>query len=171
MLNHAIIQIRSKIPVRMNAPRHPRTWPPMEICLNCATTHGSARGTSKPPTFEPELKMPVARARSRFGNHSAVVLMAAGKFPPSPNPSIIRAIKNPVTLLASECPIEASPQNPQARANPRRNPMTSIKRPTTSKLNAYAALKHMVIYQYWPASQPISFCSSGARFPKTPRSI
>ena len=31
------------------------------------------------PTFEPELKMPVANARSRRGNHSATVLIAAGK--------------------------------------------------------------------------------------------
>ena len=31
------------------------------------------------PTLAPELKMPVARERSRWGNHSAMVLMAAGE--------------------------------------------------------------------------------------------
>ena len=36
-------------------------------------------GVSNAPTFVPELKMPVASARSFFGNHSAVALMAAGK--------------------------------------------------------------------------------------------
>ena len=37
--------------------------------------------------WSPALKMPVASARSFFGNHSATVLMAAGKFPASPSPS------------------------------------------------------------------------------------
>ena len=38
-------------------------------------------GAMTAPMFAPALKIPVARARSRRGNHSATVLMAAGKFP------------------------------------------------------------------------------------------
>ena len=53
------------------------------------------------PMFEPELKMPVANARSRRGNHSATVLIAAGKFPASPSPSANRATANPATLPTS----------------------------------------------------------------------
>ena len=39
------------------------------------------RASSSAPTLVPELKMPVARARSFFGNHSATVLIEAGKLP------------------------------------------------------------------------------------------
>ena len=42
------------------------------------------------PQLEPLLKMPVARARSRLGNHSATVLMEAGKLPASPMPKALR---------------------------------------------------------------------------------
>ena len=42
------------------------------------------------PKLEPLLKMPVARARSRLGNHSATVLMEAGKLPASPMPKALR---------------------------------------------------------------------------------
>ena len=49
------------------------------------------------PTLVPELKIPVASARSRFGNHSATLLMAAGKLPPSPSPSAKRAAMKPAT--------------------------------------------------------------------------
>jgi hypothetical protein len=41
-------------------------------------------------TLVPALKIPVANARSRLGNHSATDLMAAGKLPDSPKPSIPR---------------------------------------------------------------------------------
>ncbi len=40
---------------------------------------GTASGAMMAPMFEPELKMPVANARSRRGNHSATVLMRRGK--------------------------------------------------------------------------------------------
>ena len=49
------------------------------------------------PTFVPELKIPVASARSRFGNHSATALIEAGKLPASPSPSANRARLNPAT--------------------------------------------------------------------------
>ena len=45
----------------------------------------------------PELKSPVANARSFAGNHSAVALIAAGKLPASPIPSAKRAAMNPAT--------------------------------------------------------------------------
>jgi len=62
------------------------------------------------PMFEPALKMPVARARSRFGNHSATVLIAAGKFPASPRPNRKRAIPNPTALRTSAWLIAAALQ-------------------------------------------------------------
>ena len=64
-------------PTMTNAPCHP----------NCFAIQGTVRGARMAPTLAPELKIPVASDRSRLGNHSAVVLIAAGKFPDSPNPS------------------------------------------------------------------------------------
>jgi hypothetical protein len=58
---------------------------------------GTTAGVSSAPMLVPELKIPVANARSRFGNHSATTLMAAGKFPASPRPSTKRAAMNPAT--------------------------------------------------------------------------
>ena len=69
--------------------------------------HGMTRGAPTAPTSEPELKIPVARARSFFGNHSATVLIAAGKFPASVMPSANRATPNPSTEPASACAIDA----------------------------------------------------------------
>ena len=51
-------------------------------------------GARMAPTFAPELKMPVASERSLWGNHSAVVLRAAGKLPDSPRPREKRAMPN-----------------------------------------------------------------------------
>jgi membrane-bound serine protease (ClpP class) len=45
----------------------------------------------------PALKIPVASARSFFGNHSETVLIEAGKFPASPRPRTKRTIINPST--------------------------------------------------------------------------
>ena len=41
--------------------------------------------------------MPVARARSFFGNHSATVFIEAGKLPASPRPSRNLTMMNPRT--------------------------------------------------------------------------
>ena len=54
------------------------------------------RGISTAPTLVPALKMPVARARSFLGNHSATVLMQEGKLPDSPIPSPKRAAAKPI---------------------------------------------------------------------------
>ena len=51
------------------------------------------------PILAPELKMPVARALSLFGNHSATVFMAAGKLPDSVRPNAPRTILKPVTVF------------------------------------------------------------------------
>ena len=49
------------------------------------------------PMLVPALKRPVAKARSRLGNHSATAFRPAGKLPPSPTPSSIRAAMKPET--------------------------------------------------------------------------
>src|SRR6187397_1628406 len=70
--------------------------------------HGTANGVSSAPMLVPELKIPVASARSRFGNHSATVLMAAGKLPDSPSPSRKRTKMNPATLVEAPSPNQPS---------------------------------------------------------------
>jgi len=52
---------------------------------------GTVRGAATAATEAPELKMAVARARWRLGNHWAVALMAEGKLPASPTPRARRA--------------------------------------------------------------------------------
>src|SRR6266700_992892 len=54
-------------------------------------------------TFEPALKTPVAKARSFLGNHSATALMAAGKLPASPRPSMLLQKPSPTTEPVSAC--------------------------------------------------------------------
>src|ERR1035437_8365755 len=71
-------------------------------------SHGTVRGATTAPIFDPELKIPVACARSLRGNHSATVLMQAGKFADSPNPSRVRATPNVNALVAHAC-IMAAP--------------------------------------------------------------
>src|SRR5690606_14321944 len=74
-------------PIIMNAASQPQ----------CAYIHGTVNGARMAPMFAPELKIPVASDRSRFGKYSATVLMAAGKFPDSPNASKARENINPDT--------------------------------------------------------------------------
>ena len=62
---------------------------------------GTTAGATTAPIFAPELKIPVASARSFFGNHSAVALIAAGKFPDSLRPRKPRATPKPKTVVAS----------------------------------------------------------------------
>ena len=111
----------------------------MENDVKSVMTWGKPNGTRIPPTFDPELKMLLASARSRFGNHSVVVLTAAGKLPPSPNARRMRTRKKPPTVLTSEWLMAANPQNAQAIVKPQRNPSTSIMRPARMMLTAYAA--------------------------------
>ena len=60
------------------------------------------------PIFDPLLKIPVANARSFLGNHSAVALIAAGKFPDSVIPKKTLAMLNPPTPVAKACQIAAT---------------------------------------------------------------
>src|SRR5688572_6728750 len=59
--------------------------------------HGTVSGASIAPTFVPELKIPVANDLSFLGKYSAVALMAAGKFPASPNARIALENIKPIT--------------------------------------------------------------------------
>ncbi len=77
---------------------------------------GTAIGASIAPTFDPELKRPVAKARSRSGNHSATVLIAAGKLPASPSPRKNRAMPKPSKLPTSAWLIAATLQTQIATA-------------------------------------------------------
>ena len=110
--------------------------------------HGTMSGATTAPMLVPELKMPVANARSRFGNHSATTLIDAGKFPASPMPSANRAAMKPATeaeyarpasaraaathgpnTAASACAMAARLQITIAMAKPSFAPMRSMMRP------------------------------------------
>ena len=114
---------------------------------------GTARGVTSAPTFVPELKMPVAKARSFFGNHSATVLMEAGKLPASPRPSTNRASAKPAAAPVSRtkegglvedrghreagdgpatCAMAARLHRTTATAKPIFVPMPSITRPRSA---------------------------------------
>ena len=64
---------------------------------SAAVITGTAIGVITAPMFVPALNSPVANARSRRGNHSATVLIAAGKLPDSPRPSRNRTNRKPAT--------------------------------------------------------------------------
>src|SRR5690606_40728281 len=55
---------------------------------------GTSRAVRITPTLVPALNIPVAKERSLLGNHSATVLILAGKFPASPKPSINRSVRS-----------------------------------------------------------------------------
>jgi hypothetical protein len=87
-------------------------------------------------TFEPALNIPVAKALSFFGNHSATLLMAAGKLPPSPRPSVILATTNPGVLPAKECAIAAMLHTTMEMPYPSLVPILSMKRPKSKRPKA-----------------------------------
>src|ERR1035441_3657807 len=66
------------------------------------TRNGTTSGTTMFPTFAPELNIPVAVVRSRLGNHSATVLMHAGKLAASPRPS--RNMATPKVITENAAP-------------------------------------------------------------------
>ena len=69
--------------------------------------HGTTNDARMAPMLGPELNHPVAYARSFFGNHSAIALIAAGKLADSPSPRENLATAKPKTDVASACPIAA----------------------------------------------------------------
>src|ERR1700679_2843809 len=93
---------------------------PVQIKAACQpqrrVTAAIRMGAMKAEALEPELKMPIALARSSAGNHSVVALMAAGKLPDSPRPRRARQIMKPMTLLTRDVLMEAHPQMRIARA-------------------------------------------------------
>src|SRR3954463_3703579 len=93
-------------PVSTNAQRQP----------SVSAIHGTVSGAMTAPMFVPELKMPVANARSRLGNHSAVVLIAAGKLPDSPSGSENRGARNGGAPPATPADIAATLQRLTAMA-------------------------------------------------------
>src|ERR1700757_4156868 len=105
-MSHRTSQMRPIDPVQMNAACQPQR----------RVTAAMRIGAMKADAFDPELKRPVARARSSEGNHSVVALMAAGKLPDSPRPRRARQIMKPTTLATNEVLIEAHPQRRMARA-------------------------------------------------------
>ena len=79
--NHAAIQTTPIRPVIANAPRQP-------VQRAAATISGGA--STAPNADPPVVAMPIASARSLFGNHSRIPFAAPGKQPPSPAPSMNR---------------------------------------------------------------------------------
>src|SRR5678815_786894 len=111
-------------PVKTNASYQPQV----------STITGTSSGVTRAPTLVPALKIPVASARSFFGNHSATVLIEAGKFPASPKPSKNRATMKPTTETESVNVHGAAPKSE----------LTALKAPTiactTSSTNGLAAV-------------------------------
>src|SRR6266403_3481190 len=99
-------QTKPSAPVRRKAERQPQ----------CRAIHGTTNGVMMAPALVPALKIPVARARSFLGNHSATHLMLAGKTPASPKPSAKRAAAKLTNEPAAACAMEARLQKAMARA-------------------------------------------------------
>src|SRR5947199_9729521 len=93
--------------------------------------NGTTNGATIAPTFEPLLKMPVASARSFFGNHSATVLIQAGKLPASPRPSAKRALPKPHAERATERHMAPIDQQTTETEKPLRVPNVAIRYQTT----------------------------------------
>src|ERR1700760_1168572 len=99
-------QRRLSAPVKRKAACHPR-W---------VTITGTASGTRIAPTLVPELKRPVASARSLLGNHSATVLIAAGEVPESTSPRKKRETPKAIAERASAWLIAARLQTTMVAA-------------------------------------------------------
>src|ERR1700686_4290412 len=104
--NQSTSQANPRAPVIKNAQRHPR----------CTAIHGTMSGVTIAPMFVPALKIPVARARSFFGNHSATQLMLAGNTPASQKPKAKRAATKLGSEKAIACPMDAKLQKTMATA-------------------------------------------------------
>ena len=78
---------------------------------------GIVNGAANAPTEEPALNKEVAKARSFFGKYSAVVLMAAGKLPASPNANTARQAKNNHTLTLATAKAAVEPVSSAFKAS------------------------------------------------------
>src|ERR1700740_2056110 len=90
-------QPKPSAPVSRKADRQPQ----------CRAIHGTTSGVTMAPAFVPALKIPVASARSFLGNHSATLLMLAGKTPASPKPRAKRAAAKLANEPAAACAMDA----------------------------------------------------------------
>ena len=88
--------------------------------------------------MEPALKIPVANARSFFGNHSATLLIAAGKLPASPSPNNARFSPSVSGVRASACANAAADHQAIDTAYPTFVPNRSMNFPITRKPTVYA---------------------------------
>src|SRR5271157_2376224 len=111
-------------PAAANAPRQALCTP--RAGMNANTRMGTTTGTSMAPTLAPELKRLVARARSFLGNHSATVLMQAGKLEASPSPRKNMAIPKVTAEVARPGDIAAKLHSTIAIANAFRVPSRSV---------------------------------------------
>ena len=84
------------------------------------------------PMLAPLLNIPKARARSFFGNHSATVLLHAGKLAASPSPRKNIAKQNVQTPVAAPGVMAARLQSPMASAKPLRVPNRSVSHPAVT---------------------------------------
>ena len=69
-----------------------------------SATIGTMIGVARAPTLVPALNNPVANARSRCGNHSAMLRTEPGKMAASPSPSSTRQNAKPATEAAMRQP-------------------------------------------------------------------
>lgn len=91
---------------------------------------GTKSGGIIAPMFALLLKIPVASARSFLGNHSAMVLIDAGKLPASPMPNKLRIITCRVIVLpASAFNIPKTDHMISDKARPNFVPILSIIQP------------------------------------------
>ena len=97
------------------------------------------------PTLVPELKRPVASARSFCGNHMATALIEAGKLAASARPSTKRTTMKPATVPTSPCAAAAADQRISAPARAFFTPNLSTKKPISEGNIAYAHVNAVVI--------------------------
>ena len=97
------------------------------------------------PTLVPELKMPVASARSFCGNHIATALMDAGKLAASATPRMKRMMMKPMTVATRPCPAAATDQRISAIASAFFTPKRSTNTPMGDGNAAYAKVNANVI--------------------------
>src|SRR5262245_3866275 len=98
-------------------------------------------GAAITPTLVPELKMPVASARSFCGNHMATALIEAGKLAASATPRQKRTTTKPMTEATRPCAAAASDQTMSAIARLFLTPNLSMNTPTIEGNAAYAPTK------------------------------
>src|SRR5258707_2230551 len=107
-------------------------------------------GDSAPPTAAPVLKMPIPRARSFGGNHSAIDLAAPGQLPASPSPRTERQKAKLVMLRAAAWATAAIDHTTIEIVNPMRVPTASYSRPESIWLAAEAMRK-----AFWLAARSV----------------